>query len=149
MNKPQLTSAKFLLTILFLALIAMCPSSCKKDSSNSGSNSVKLLTSSRWTFLKFEYYQNGAWIADPDAIDADEFTVGFNINNTFSENDIRNGETSPGTWNFSSNNTVLTTTGGLDIYAAVYTVTQLSASTLKITNLNYPLYSGERLTFTH
>jgi len=141
---------KNLLIPALLMLLTVNFYSCKKDSPNSSSSSaVKLLTSSRWTFQKYEYNQNGTWIADPDAVDADKFTVGFNTNNTFSEYDLTNGETSPGTWNFSSNNTVITTTGGGDIFPAVYTVTVLTSSTLQITNLNYPVYNGERLTFTH
>jgi len=129
--------------------------SCKKDSSNSAkSNSaVTLLTSSRWTFQKFEYEEkNGTWIPDPDAVDANKFTEGFNTNNTFTEIDLVNGYNTTGTWNFTSNNTVLTLSNSYDIgQGAAYNVNQLTSSTLVLTDPNYIAvsYIAVRLTFTH
>src|SRR5579862_3171461 len=146
---------KILFLLSFISLIAITLFSCKKDgngNSSSGSDSyVSLLTKARWTFLKFEYQKpDGTWIRDPNAANADQFTVGFNTNNTFDEMHVV-GTTSTGTWNFSSNNTVLTTTGGQDLGNMAYTVNQLTTSALVITMLNYPqggAYVNERLTFT-
>jgi hypothetical protein len=139
-----------LISALLMLLIANLYS-CKKDNSNSsGSSAVKLLTSSRWKFLKYEYSQNGTWIADPNAADEANFTAGFNVNNTFTLDDTDDAYTESGTWNFSSNNSILTTTGGgLEILAGVYAVTQLTSTTLQITNSNYPNYGPQRITFTH
>lgn len=140
-----------LLISTLIALLTIGLYSCKKDTSNSAASAVKLLTSSRWTFQKYEYNKNGTWIPDDiDPADPNKFTVGFNANNTFSDYSLIDGSTVTGTWNFSSNSTVLTTTGGdLDMIPAVYTVTQLTSSTLQLTNLNYPYYSGQRITFKH
>jgi hypothetical protein len=128
-------------------------SSCKKDGSSNSNSAVSLLTSSRWTFQKFEYQKpDGTWIPDPDAVDANKFTIGFSANYATSEIDLVNGYTTAGTWSFSSNNTVITTTVGYDLDPASYTVSQLTSSTLVLTWLNYPqnaAYIDERLTFTH
>ena len=84
--------------LLFIVLISIVVS-CKKDSgSNSSANSsVSLITNGTWKFQKFEYQRkDGIWIADPDAVDADKFTIAFNSNNTFSELDLVNNNSAAG-----------------------------------------------------
>lgn len=139
-----------LLIPALIMLLTCSVYSCKKDSSNaSGSTSIKLLTGSRWKFQKYEYNQNGTWIADPYAADEASFTAGFNVNNTFTLDDTNDAYTESGTWNFSSDNTVLTTTGGgLEVLAGVYTVAQLTPTTLQLINPNYPNYGPQRISFT-
>jgi len=147
-------TTKTLAALAAASLIALSQS-CSKNpngSSPGGASSVSLLTSSRWTFQKLEYEQpSGTWVADPYASSRDAFTVGFSSNNTTTEYDPANGYNTPGTWAFSSNNTVLTTTQGVEFYPAVYTVNALSSSTLQVTNPNFAgiTYIGIRFTFTH
>jgi hypothetical protein len=145
---------KIVLPALLLCFVILTLVSCSKSSSNNPkTNAVSLLTGSRWTFVKFEYQlKDGTWVPDPDAADADKFTVGFNTNNTYSTNDLVDGDNEVGTWNFSSNNTVMSTVGGGDVGGYVYTVSTLTSSTLLLTINNYPsggYYIDERLTFTH
>lgn len=139
--------------LALLTVVLVTIPSCKKDGTNDSNSAVSLLTSARWTFQNFQYEKpDGTWIPDPDAVDADKFTVGFATNNTLSEFDEAYNLTIPGTWAFSSNNTVLTTVGSSDLPPAAYTVNTLNASTLVLTQLNYPqggAYIDERLTFTH
>ena len=77
---------RYILASICLAVTTLL--SCGKagsDNPDSGSNAITLLTGSRWTFQKFEYEnKDGTWIADPGAVDADRFTVGFNADNTYS-----------------------------------------------------------------
>ena len=142
--------------LILLGMVMVTIYSCKKDSNpNNGSGASKpsLLTSSLWTFQKFEYQKpDGSWIPDPDAVDANKFTILFSTNNTTFEHDLVNGYTTSGTWAFSSNSTVLTITAGYDLDATSYNLIQLNASTLQLTYVNYPsggVYTNERITFIH
>jgi hypothetical protein len=154
-NMKTMTKATTAACLALLTMVSITLSSCKKDGSNNSNSSsaLSLLTSARWTFQKYEYEKpDGTWIPDPDAVDANKFTIGFSTNYATSEIDIGNGYTTAGTWSFSSNNTVITTTVGYDLQPAAYTVNTLTESTLVLTQLNYPsgsTYIGERLTFTH
>ncbi len=134
-------------TPLFLCIIVLCmATACKKSTD---ATNTALITGSTWTFQKFEYQQkDGTWIPDPNAVNADKFTVLFNTNGTFFELHQINGYTATGNWALASNATQLTVTGGIDLYGA-YTVSQLTTSSMLLTVQNYPAgtYSGERLTF--
>jgi len=143
---------KNLLIPALVLLSALNFYSCKKDGSNStGSSAVSELTASQWKFQNYQYLKDGTWIADDlDPNDPNNFTINFNSDNTFSDHSFLDGSTITGTWHFSSNNTVITTTGGdLDMVPATYTVTILNATTLQLTNLTYPHDSGQRINFTH
>jgi hypothetical protein len=153
---------KTVLVLTFFSLLITTLSSCKKDNSASGggnntsggsgssNSSVSLLTSSRWTFQKREYQENGSWVADPNPTEAIAFNIGFNTDGTSSEFDTATVGVNPGTWAFSSNNTVLTTTGGIALFPAVYTVETLSSSALVLTTtINSTTITGERFTLGH
>jgi len=153
---------KIVLALIFFSLLIITLPSCKKDSAgsdgnnnnNSGgggsSSSVSLLTGSRWTFQKREYQENGAWVADPNPTEAIAFNIGFNADGTSTEFDTATVGVNPGTWAFSSNNTVLTTTGGIALFPAVYTVETLSSSALVLTTpINSITITGERFTLGH
>jgi len=143
----------------FLALVALSAAlmpSCKKDNSSgndNGSSKAKLLTASMWTFQKFEYQKpDGNWIPDPDAVDADKFTLLFSTNGTTFEHDLVNQYIASGNWSLSSSDTVLTLTAGNDLNPGSYNLVQLTSSILVLTHVNYPgggAYTNERLTFTH
>lgn len=143
---------KSLLVLSVFALLFGTFYSCKKDG-KSGS-STQPLTQAVWTFQKFDYQQSdgGPWTPDPDAIDANKFTIDFNTNGTYTEIES-GGRTSIGTWNFSSNNTVLTISGEDDMDAANYTVSQLNGSSLILiepSNSSQPgSYLATKWTFTH
>jgi hypothetical protein len=152
MKRMTKTVSGACLALLCAAVVGLA--SCKKDgNSNSGSSAVTLLTSSRWTFTGYQFEQpNGTWVNAANEANADKFTIGFASNFATSEIDQTNGFTTAGTWSFSSNNTVLTTTVGYDLPPAAYTVSVLTSSSLTLTMLNYPQggsYIDERFTFSH
>lgn len=140
-------------SIVLLCVIALMPS-CKKDANGTTtSSSAAILTKAVWTFQKFEYQKpDGSWIPDPDAVDANRFTVDFNSNGTYTEIDLNNGTTATAQWNFSSNNTVLTLGGGYNTDAANYSVSLLNSTTLILIEPKHPAqatgYTAVRWTFT-
>ena len=136
--------------ILVVLLLLIMPG-CKKDSNNSALKQSSL-TSGTWTFQKFDYQKNdGTSIADPDAQDADRFTILFNPNATFFQVDQVNGFQSTGSWVISSDGSQLTLTGGEDEIFGTYQIIQLAQNSLVLTNTSYSLYSSIyksiRLTF--
>ncbi len=60
-----MTKVTTMVCLAVLITVSVTLSSCKKDGSNSSNSAISLLTSSRWTFEKFEYQKpDGTWITD-------------------------------------------------------------------------------------